>query len=244
MVPTTYYETVAGSQRDAPNRLAPMKLARGIEQRLENLVDGVSASVFRGTMHPVTIASRLVRQLEFLAEETPRGVQIPNDIAVAINQNDLDPTIDLEGLAQELEAVVTSAAREQGWRLVGPVEVEIGTSAKVPRGIVQCAGEPIPGPLEPWAHLISADGGAVVPLAMNTTLLGRSLDSDVRFANSEVSRAHALISRKGSRAFVSDLGSSNGTFVNGDRVTNRPVQVLPGAVITFGDLDFTLRPAS
>ena len=65
-----------------------MKLARGIEQRLENLVDGVSASVFRGTMHPVTIASRLVRQLEFLAEDeqlevTPKAFRLRKRVLAA-----------------------------------------------------------------------------------------------------------------------------------------------------------------
>ena len=91
-------------------------------------------------------------------------------------------------------------------------------------------------------RLISADGTAAVPLTMNGTLIGRSLESDIRFANSEVSRNHAVITRRGTLAFVRDLGSSNGTFVNGDRVHDLPVQVLPGATITFGDLVFTLRP--
>ena len=62
-----------------------MNLARSLEKRLENLVDGASATVFRGKMHPVTIASRLVRQLEFMAFETQAGAQIPNVIDVAIN---------------------------------------------------------------------------------------------------------------------------------------------------------------
>lgn len=221
-----------------------MGLARGIEQRLENLVDGVSASVFRGTMHPVTIASRLVRQLEFLAEDGPAGRQIPNGIAVAINHNDIDQAISLGDLATELEAVVASAAVDNGWRISGPIEVEVATSPKVPRGIVQCTGDTVPGALPEWAQLISADGTAVVPLTMNGTLLGRALDCDIRFSNSEVSRNQAIISRRGTQAFVRDLGSANGTFVNGDRIHDKPVQVLPGSTITFGDLTFTLRPVN
>ena len=219
-----------------------MGLARGIEQRLENLVDGVSASVFRGTMHPVTIASRLVRQLEFLAEDTGIGVQVPNEIGVALNTNDLDASIDIDALTRELESVVATAVVDNGWRIVGPIGIDVEASPNVPRGIVQCAGTSVYGTLPPWAQLISADGTAVVPLTMNGILVGRSLDSDIRFSNSEVSRHHAVISRKGSQAFVRDLGSSNGTFVNGDRVHDQPVQVLPGATLTFGDLVFTMRP--
>ena len=143
-----------------------------------------------------------------------------------------------------MEAVVATATIDFGWRIVGPIGIDVETSAQVPRGIVQCAGTSVPGPLPPWAQLISADGTAVVPLTMNGILIGRALESDIRFSNSEVSRTHAVINRKGNQAFVRDLGSSNGTFVNGDRVQDRPVQVLPGATITFGDLAFTLRPVS
>ena len=39
-----------------------MGLARNLERRLEKLVDGLSATVFRGRMHPVDLANRLVRQ--------------------------------------------------------------------------------------------------------------------------------------------------------------------------------------
>ena len=52
---------------------------------MEKLVDGASASVFRGKMHPIDIASRLVRQVEFLSTETATGAQVPNDLVVRMS---------------------------------------------------------------------------------------------------------------------------------------------------------------
>jgi hypothetical protein len=218
-----------------------MSLARGIEKRLENLVDGVSASVFRGTMHPVTIAGRLVRQLDFLAHESAAGTEIPNDITVVLNSADLDSAVDLEELQNELAAVVESAAVENAWRLIGPVEVYVETSPDVPTGILECAGSSVRGPMDPWGQLIADDGSAVVPMAMNRILIGRALDCDIRFSNSEVSRHHAVVVRKSSTVEISDVRSANGTWVNGDRISERPVTLLPGDQVVIGGLPFTFR---
>ena len=67
-----------------------MKLARGLERRLENLVDGASASVFKGKMHPVVIGGKMLRQLDFQTEDSVAGPQIPNDLVVTLNPLDLD----------------------------------------------------------------------------------------------------------------------------------------------------------
>lgn len=217
-----------------------MNLARGLERRLENLVDGVSASVFRGHMHPVTMAARLVRQLDFLSEQTAAGPQVPNDLTVVLHPADLDPDIDVEALEAELAAVAEEAVDDAGWRVLGPLEVHVATSADVPRGILQVAGSATPGRLEPWGQLISADGAAAVPLAMNRITVGRALDCDVRFSNAEVSRHHALITRARDDVRIADLGSSNGTRINGDRIA-KPAPLLPGTLVTFGNLHFTYR---
>ena len=218
-----------------------MNLARGIEKRLENLVDGVSASVFRGRMHPVTIASRLVRQLDFLATDGPAGTEIPNDITVVLNPADLDPELDLEDLQNELAAVVEEAAAQNAWRVVGPVEVYVETSPEVPTGILQCAGSSVPGQMDPWGQLIADDGSAVVPLSMNRILIGRALDCDIRFSNSEVSRHHATVIRTGATATITDHQSANGTWINGDQISDRPVPIVPGDHVVVGGLSFTYR---
>ncbi len=218
-----------------------MNLAQGLERRLEKLADGASASVFRGTMHPIAIATRLVRQLEFLAIESPAGIQVPNDLVVAMNAGDLDASIDRGALVTELEHAITQTSIERSWRLTGRVSVHIRTDGSTPRGIVECTGAFLATPLEPWAQLIADDGSAVLPIAYNRTLIGRELDCDVRIANQEVSRYHAVLFRDADRAYLSDLGSSNGSFVNGQRASGEPLPVVAGDNVLLGDLSFTYR---
>jgi len=221
-----------------------MNLAQGLERRLEKFADGASASVFRGTMHPIAIATRLVRQLEYLEVDSPAGPQIPNELSVMMHASDLDPEIDRGALTRELEHAITQTAADRGWRLVGTVGVHLRTDRSTPRGIIECGGEFRPTPLDPWAQLIADDGSAVLPISYNRTLIGRDLDCDVRVTNQEVSRHHAVIFREGDRSFLSDLGSSNGTFVNANQASTKPLAVIAGDNVLLGDLSFTYRTMS
>ncbi len=218
-----------------------MNLARGLERRLEKLVDGASASVFRGRMHPIDIASRLVRQIEFLSTETVVGTEVPNDIVVRMSSADIDEGVDRKDLIDELAVVVTQTSVERGWRMVGPVHIQIVTSDNVPRGILEAEGTHRVGSTPPWSQLIARDGSAVLAISMNRTLLGRSLDCDIRIANQEVSRHHVIIFREGGDTMLTDLGSANGTFVNGVRLIDEPASVHAGDTLMLGNLSFTYR---
>ncbi len=71
-----------------------MGLARNLERRLERLADGISAAVFRGRMHPVDLANRLVRQADLLVVDEPGGPRIPNRFDVWVNKSDMHEGID------------------------------------------------------------------------------------------------------------------------------------------------------
>ncbi|GMQ93933.1 MAG: DUF3662 and FHA domain-containing protein [Acidimicrobiia bacterium] len=219
-----------------------MNLARGLEERLEKLADGISASVFRGKMHPIDMASRLVRQLEFLATETVAGPEVPNDLVVHLNPSDVDETLDRGELVEALSNVVTETGAQRGWRLVGPVAIHIMTSGAVPRGILEVEGTNTMGSIAPWGQLIADDGSAVLAISLNRTLIGRGLDSDIRVANQEVSRHHVIMYRENGTTMIHDLGSANGTFVNGVKVADEPATVSAGDTVMLGNLVFTYRP--
>jgi hypothetical protein len=72
------------------------------------------------------------------------------------------------------------------------------------------------------------------PLAGERTTLGREAGNDITLLDEEVSRRHAQIVHAGGRFLVEDLGSTNGTFVNGRRV-ERPTPLHDGDVIFLGE---------
>jgi pSer/pThr/pTyr-binding forkhead associated (FHA) protein len=84
---------------------------------------------------------------------------------------------------------------------------------------------------------------AVHALPQGRTVVGRSKSKcDFVIDNDTVSREHAEIQVSGLKAYVRDLGSSNGTFLDKVRITSRQI-LLSGSTVTFGTASFQLRPA-
>jgi pSer/pThr/pTyr-binding forkhead associated (FHA) protein len=71
--------------------------------------------------------------------------------------------------------------------------------------------------------------------------IGRSEECDIAFPeDTSVSRVHARLDRDGEDWLVVDLGSTNGTFVNGERVAEARLQ--PGDMIEIGDAKLRFLP--
>jgi hypothetical protein len=76
--------------------------------------------------------------------------------------------------------------------------------------------------------------GKIYPLEAPEIIIGREASNGIAINDAEVSRKHAKMSLHGSAYVIQDLGSTNGTFVNGQRVTG--TQVLnPGDTVSFGE---------
>src|SRR5260370_5198250 len=62
-----------------------------------------------------------------------------------------------------------------------------------------------------------------IPITKEEFLIGRGADCDLRLPDAGISRHHCLIRVRGNEATVTDLGSSNGTYLNGQRVRSQAV---------------------
>ena len=93
--------------------------------------------------------------------------------------------------------------------------------------------------------LSGPEKGKTFELADKVTSVGRAPENDVQIRDSSISREHLKIIRKGSRFLVEDLGSTNGTFVNGRRVRpGKKVEVKEGLPITIGRVMISLGKIS
>jgi pSer/pThr/pTyr-binding forkhead associated (FHA) protein len=71
--------------------------------------------------------------------------------------------------------------------------------------------------------------------------VGRSSENDIRIKEKHISRTHLKITRKGDKYSIEDLGSGNGTYVNGELITpNKECEVNPGVPVRIGDTVFSL----
>lgn len=87
--------------------------------------------------------------------------------------------------------------------------------------------------------LIVANGksaGRAILIKRNTLLIGRAEECDVRPLSEDVSRRHCAVHVGPADVWVEDLGSRNGTFVNGERISGK-VKVASGDLLRVGALE-------
>ena len=91
--------------------------------------------------------------------------------------------------------------------------------------------------------LLSADGQSKYDVRDGAPMLvGRAPTCDVPVFDPTVSRRHAELSLVAGGVKITDLGSANGTFVNGDRITDRTAR--HGDTVTFGKVVFRLQDST
>jgi hypothetical protein len=78
--------------------------------------------------------------------------------------------------------------------------------------------------------------GSVLPLTSGRQLVGRAAGADLRIDDPHVSARHAVITAVGDRVRVEDLGSSNGTWLGGERITGTRM-LHAGDIVTFGRVE-------
>jgi Protein of unknown function (DUF3662)/FHA domain len=194
---------------------------------------------------------------------------VPNDFVVELAETDHDRLdVYAESLGVELANLARDYAREQGYSFVGPVRMRFegvpdlttGTfriRSGVIRGSTIEGGEirlpasdlPRPGGRGFPGHprlLVSAPGapGAAgnqqtYELQTPVTLLGRGTDCDLRLVDPGVSRHHAELRVENDQVVLVDLGSTNGTFVNGQPV--RRVALADGTHVSLGRTTLVFR---
>jgi hypothetical protein len=78
--------------------------------------------------------------------------------------------------------------------------------------------------------------GATFGVGEGRSVIGRDASAAVRLADAEVSRQHAVLDRSGDRVTLTDLGSANGTFVNGHPLRGSSHDLRPGDLIHLGQI--------
>src|SRR5947207_6558195 len=89
------------------------------------------------------------------------------------------------------------------------------------------------------AQLMPFDGGTMIEIVKDLTVVGRKEDCDVRLDHKSVSKLHCVIVKTDGALLLRDLGSTNGTRVNGQRV--RRAALLPNDTVAVANLKFVVK---
>lgn len=212
------------------------------ERRLGGLVEGLFAKTFRSGVQPIELAKRVVREQDAGKRVGVQEVWAPNRFEVSLSPDDFDRYEHAEAaLAAELKQVVLENAAERGYGLVGPPEVAFAVNDTLKKGdfrvdasLVEGEQHVAPAAAGPQASLTVHEDGQVrdVPLDRDVVTIGRLPDCEVVLKDRGASRRHAQVRVKDGGFVLTDLGSTNGTRLNGEVVQSRPLA--DGDRITIG----------
>jgi hypothetical protein len=246
-----------------------------IERFFERLLERPSARLFRTRLQPVQLQRRIERAMEAERLAAMDRTLVPNRFVVRLNPDDLAGFGDMQAsLATGLADGALAFARAHRYTLVDRPRVDLVADPHVVRtdiavdarfadpiaGRSSAADDPVdadptstrvftvPRPAVPAARLvINGPGNAdrVIPIMGGVLRIGRAPDNDLTLGDGRVSRYHGRIAGRLAALVYTDLGSTNGSRVNGELVIE--VVLGPGDRILVGDTTMEVRldePAS
>ena len=212
------------------------------EKKVEGAVNNVFAKAFRSEVKPVEIASAVRRDMDERAAAVSRDrTVVPNQFTVRLSPSDRERVEDwgADALAEEIVAAATEHAGSQHYSFVGPVHVEFTTDESFATGRFVVASATRRGTAAPATStaasarhpIIDVDGQRYL-LTGPVTVLGRGTEADVVIDDTGISRRHLELRVTPGGTVATDLGSTNGTFVEGHRI--EAATLLDGNTITIG----------
>ena len=242
-----------------------MGLLQKFEDSLDRVVNGAFAKAFKAEVQPVELAAALQREMDDRASVLDRDrTVIPNIFHIELSHHDYTRlAVFKDALGSELAALVTNYAGEQHYTLLGQARVTMSEDDALETGIFRvrseakaevtskvgavesiAASEPAGASDESTSGSSSGGqprlevGGQAYPLVRAITLLGRGTETDIRVEDPGVSRKHCEIV-VGNPALVRDLNSTNGTFLDGKKISEAPLA--DGSVVKIGGTSLVYR---
>jgi len=162
---------------------------------------------------------------------------VPNDFQILLAADDHAGFADIEdALRTELVEAVREYAREEGYHFMGPVMVDLRVDNSLKPGRFGITSQIKQGEAGRRPGTIVMPSGDRIELADGRNLIGRLSDCRIVISDGNTSRHHAEMHRSGSGFVISDLGSTNGTYLNGERLT-ADRRVNDGDIITVGSVN-------
>jgi Protein of unknown function (DUF3662)/FHA domain len=207
---------------------------QSLERRLERMVEGV----FRrshGSIRPIELGRRLVREMDDNRTVDVKGRRmVPNDFTVLLSADDHSSFSDIEtALVTELAEAAREYAREEAYHFIGPVRVGLSVDNELKAGRFGIMAQLKQAPGGVGAGSVVLPSGERISLGEHIATIGRLPESTITIDDGNVSREHAKISPSSGGYIVTDLGSTNGTLVNGIRI-NGQQRLADGDIVSFG----------
>ncbi len=237
-----------------------MGLLDNLEQRLDRIVNGSFSKAFKSEVQPVELGAALQQEIDTRAENLAGQMMVPNAFVIELSQADYDRLAPYFGtLVSELTQLANNYISEQRYQVLHRVEISFGldpvfetgvfrikSASQAPSNLVTPSSSqsamnsqiPVAAMSAREIPRLTDISGNEYPLTKSVTNIGRGVDADIQIADSGASRLHCAIVL-GSQVVVRDLGSTNGTTVDGQRISEAVLQ--DGSIIKLGNTTFTYK---
>ncbi len=219
-----------------------MKFFDRFENAVERGVNNVFSRVFRSGLKPVDISSAIHRAMDDSAMGMSGNRAIaPNVFVIKLSPSDLESLEEtgLEVLADEFAKDATEYASNQSYALLGAVEINFVPGSEEITGTLEVHPSTKRGPAAPATGVTASPEHPILDIAgekwlltEEITVIGRSRAADIQVADPSVSRQHIEIRVTPAGVILTDLGSRNGTLVEGNKVS--AATLVDGNQITIG----------
>lgn len=234
-------------------------LLHNLESRLDKIVNGSFSKAFKSAVEPVELAAGLQQELDLRADFTSGASVVPNIFAFDLGPEDYERlTPYFSNLASELATVANQYAIDQRYTFQGNVSITFDLDVALETGVFRIrstSGAASVAPIDapnpdltqqvPIAAMVNTDtprllavDGTEHKLTQSITTLGRGDTADIQIADSGASRNHCQIVL-GAPCLMRDLGSTNGTTVDGAKVAE--AELRDGSIIKIGGVTLTFK---
>ncbi|ROS75578.1 DUF3662 and FHA domain-containing protein [Cellulomonas sp. PhB143] len=211
------------------------------EKGVERVVNNAFSHVGRNEVKPVDMASALRREIDDRAAVLGRDrTVVPNEFTIELSPEDFTQVEGwgAETLADELATNITEYAASQHYAFVGPVSVSFEEDGAHEPGRFHTRSASVRGNVAPATStpnarhpLLDIDGQRYL-LTGAVTVIGRGSEADIVVDDAGVSRKHLEIRVTDDGVVATDLGSTNGLYVEGHQVP--AATLLDGNTLTIG----------
>ena len=216
-----------------------MGILDNFEKGLERVVNGAFAKTFKSGLQPLEVTAALRRELDTKAAVVSRDrILVPNDFVVRLAPGDYRRMHDLgPALIDEFTQLVQRHAAAQHYAFAGGISIRLEQDDSLSEGLVRIDSVNVKGEVA-WTPVLDIDGKRY-PITQARTIIGRGSDADITVDDTGTSRKHVEILWDGKRGQVNDLGSTNGSKLNGVPVTKAPLP--PDSIIEIGRTRIVFR---
>ena len=199
------------------------------------MVEGVFSRGSRSSIRPVELGRRLLREMDDHRSVDVKGRRIvPNEFVFALSPRDHAGFADIDdALHTELSETAREYARSEGYHFMGPVKIELLVDSQQKPGRFTLTSRMKEAAGGGGMASLVLPSGERVPLGDTAFTVGRLPDCSLSLNDTNVSRRHCEIRRAGNNFTLVDLGSTNGTKLNGTRIV-APHTLADGDIVSVG----------